>query len=174
MNLYFISCGKSEDNSEELIKAMPKAWVNSYSNYSRDNISEEMNVLAEVVEVFLDEKAIAKIANGNLMFVFKDMKKKEVTYKSYDYDENYKYVEVEKTKTELLPDFLMMISTENKDLLEKIVKLGYNADVIGFLNEKTVIYKTHKKTRLLARFLIAYRANLFFTKIVIHFSRRGL
>lgn len=57
--------------------------------------------------------------------------KKEVSYKSYDYnEENFETTEVMKTKKETLPDFLMMISTEDTRLMDKLIAYGVKKELL--------------------------------------------
>jgi len=126
----FIGYISSSLSSEAAIRELPHLWSNAYKQYSSKH-NEEMDVLADIIEVFMDEKAIGELASGNAFFVLKDMKPKEVNYTTYEYDENYKRTKVEKTKTELLPEFLFMVSTENESLLTRILKLGIKNEVIS-------------------------------------------
>lgn len=128
-------------NSKALIEVMPQLYLDMYGRFSRDN-QEELQVLVEMIGIFLDEKAIGDLATGNAFFVLKDMVKKEVTYDSYEQDENYETVVVEKTKTELLPDFLFMFTTNNEPMLNKIMGLGIKNEVL-FNNSK--YYTVNKK-----------------------------
>jgi hypothetical protein len=58
------------------------------------------------------------------MFVaITDLKEFDVSYTSYDYDEDFNEQEVIKTKQELLPEFVFLASVGNKKLRDKIVKL---------------------------------------------------
>lgn len=137
----FIGYASSSINSEAAIKELPKLWMDAYNRYYPRN-SEEMNVLAEVIEVFMDEKAIGELATGNAFFLFKDMKNKEVKYTTYEYDENYRRKRVEKTRKELRPEFLFMLTTKNETLLTRIIKLGIKNRVI---TQKGNYYSTQNK-----------------------------
>ena len=139
----FIGYFSSSINTEAAIKKMPSLWLSSVLPYS-PQYSEEFSVLAEAIEVLLDEKAIGEIASGNAFFVFKNMKEKEVKYKTYEYDENYKRKRVEKTKMEMLPQFLCMLSTENESLLTKVLGLGIKNNV---LINKGDYYVTDERAR---------------------------
>ena len=103
--------------------------MDQYGRFAEDN-QEEFQVMVDMISIFLDEKAIGELATGNAFFVLKDMVKKEVTYNSYEYDENYKSTLVEKTTTELLPEFLFMFSTSNEEMLTKIMGLGIKNEIL--------------------------------------------
>ncbi len=116
-------------DSKSLIEVMPQLYMDQYGRFAEDN-QEEFQVMVDMISIFLDEKAIGELATGNAFFVLKDMDKKEVTYNSYEYDENYKSTLVEKTKTELLPEFLFMFSTSNEEMLTKIMGLGIKNEIL--------------------------------------------
>src|SRR5690606_39440155 len=86
--------------------------------------SEIVDVFATSFAILLDEKAIAKVFKGDNLIVLNGVTNKEITYTDYEYDEDYNYTEVERTKTEAVPDFLWMFSSDDVSIFEKIVKIG--------------------------------------------------
>jgi hypothetical protein len=58
------------------------------------------------------------------MLVFNGVYQQEVTYTDYAYDENFNKTEVEKIKTETLPKFLLMFSSEDEKFLSKLINYG--------------------------------------------------
>ena len=155
----FIGYISSTFSSEAAIKELPNLWTSTYAHIS-PKYKQEMDVLADVMEVFMDEKAIGEIATGNAMFILKDMKEKEVNYTSYEYDENYRRTKVQKTRTELQPEFLFMLTTENEELLTKIMKLGIKNKVIS---QKGTYYSTQtRKSKLPMDFFFAIKDGIVF------------
>lgn len=155
----FIGYFSTSISSKALVKEMPKIWTNIYSQYLTKN-AEELDVLKDLLEVFMDEEAIGKLVTGNMMFVLKDLKQKEVKYSTYEYDENHNYTKVEKTKTELLPEFLLMLTTENTALLNKIFKLGIKHRVIT--NNGNYYSTKNSKTHLPMDFFFVIKDGIVF------------
>jgi len=101
---------------EELPKLMNDTYGKIFAQYEN-----EISLGSEIVSLLLDEEAIASVAKGDGLFVLNGIAEKEVTYTDYEYDEDYNYKEVEKTKMETIPDFLVMFSSENAELYNRLV-----------------------------------------------------
>ncbi|WP_340198574.1 hypothetical protein [Ascidiimonas sp. W6] len=81
---------------------------------------EEMMLGSEFLSLVLDEEAIGELITGDMVLLLNDFGEKEVTYLSYEYDEeDYKRKEVTKTKKEVMPDFTIMIGSKKEKLLNK-------------------------------------------------------
>ncbi len=85
---------------------------------------EELGLGIDLLEVFLDEKAIGELITGDALMVLHSMDSQEVTYISSEYDADYNLIEVEKTKQETLPIFTVMMGSENKDVISRMMRLG--------------------------------------------------
>lgn len=97
--------------------------------------SDEIGMATDLFSLLLDEEAIGKVIKGDGIFVFNGLSQKEVSYKSYDYNEdNFETKEVMKTKKETLPDFLMMISTEDTRLIDKLIAYGVKKEMVKSSN----------------------------------------
>jgi hypothetical protein len=97
--------------------------------------SDEIGMATDLFSLVLDEEAISKVIKGDGIFIFNGLSQKEVSYKSYDYnEENFETTEVMKTKKETLPDFLAMISTEDTRLINKLIAYGVKKEVIKSKN----------------------------------------
>lgn len=112
-----------------------KAYLQQYpkliSRMSGSIYTDEAEMVADLFSLLLDEEAISKVVKGDGLFLFNGLSQKEVSYKSYDYnEENFETTEVMKTKMETLPDFLFMISTEDTRLLDKLIAYGVKKDVV--------------------------------------------
>jgi len=110
-------------NTEAVLDEYPDLVSEMYSGMLPD-FKEEMDVSAELFSLILDEKAVGDLITGNMLFVLNDIGEKEVTYTTYEYDDDYNETKVEKTKKEISPEFTFMIGSENEKLLFKLVKLG--------------------------------------------------
>ena len=82
-----------------------------------------IDVYIDLLEIIIDEKAIAELMPGNYLFVLHDMRKKEVSYTTYEYDDNFKSTEVKKTKQELSPNFIFIMETKKEGFMQKLVNL---------------------------------------------------
>jgi len=99
--------------------------IRQYLNSSPDTRKEAamMDVVMDFVEILIDEKGIADLMPGNMVFVLHDMKTKTVTYTDYTYDDNFKSTEIKKTKEELAPNFTFVLETRKEAFLKKIADL---------------------------------------------------
>ncbi|SHE71583.1 hypothetical protein [Pedobacter caeni] len=131
-------------NEDKLIGYMAyaidtKAYLQEYpklvSQIYGSMYADEIGMATDLFSLVIDEEAISKVVKGDVMFVFNGLSQKEVSYKSYDYnEENFETTEVMKTKKETLPDFLAMISTEDTRLLNKLITYGVKKEVVKSKN----------------------------------------
>ncbi|MDA7803059.1 hypothetical protein N8987_00595 [Crocinitomix sp.] len=119
--------------AEKIWKYYPRMYAKIYQNmFSRNkDYSEEIAVFVDFVEIFMDEKALAEIALGDGIFIFKDLAEIEVKYTTYEYSEDYSERNlVEKTRTEVYPQFLGLFTTENKIFLDKLLGLAVKNEIM--------------------------------------------
>lgn len=128
-------------NTEELLIQYPEMIDEMYGGML-PKYKEEIDIVGDVFSLILDEEAIAKLLTGDALFVLNDFKEKEVAYTSYKYDENHKREKVTKTKKILAPDFTLMIGSEEKELLNKVFKLGEKYKVVSATNN---VFELDKK-----------------------------
>ena len=110
-------------NTEAVLSEYPNLVAEMYGGMLPD-YKEEMSVSADLFSLILDEKEVGKLITGNMLFILNDIGEKEVTYSTYEYDEDYNETKVEKTKKEISPEFTFMIGSENEKLLFRVMKLG--------------------------------------------------
>lgn len=84
---------------------------------------ELVDILIDFLEIAIDEKSLAEVMPGNMIFVLHDITTKPVSYTTYEYDEDFNEIEVTKTKKELSPNFTFAMETERPDFLQKLVNL---------------------------------------------------
>lgn len=118
---------------EELPILMKDTYGGMFERYEDD-----IALGADLVSLLLDEAAIAKVAKGDALFVLNGVSEQEVPYISYEYDDDYNYTEVEKTKTETIPDFLLMFSSDDEPLYNRIMAYVTNK---GYLTEQDGVYR---------------------------------
>lgn len=82
-----------------------------------------VNIYIDLMEIIIDEKAIAELMPGNMVFVLHDMSSKTVSYSTYEYDKDFNQTEIKKTKKELSPNFTIAFETKRPDFLQKLVNL---------------------------------------------------
>jgi hypothetical protein len=113
-------------NTKNYLEEYPKILAGVYGNA----YSDEASLGADILSLMLDEEAISKVFKGDGLFVFSGLSQKEVTYKEYNYDENYKSIEIEKKKKETMPDFMFMMSSEDPAILQKIINYGVKKNAV--------------------------------------------
>lgn len=118
---------------EELPALMKDTYGGLFEQYEAD-----IALGADLVSLLLDEAAVAKVAKGDALFVLNGLAEREVPYISYEYDDDYNYIEVEKTKMETIPDFLLMFSSDDESLYNRIMTYVTGK---GYLTEQHGIYR---------------------------------
>lgn len=119
-------------DTEAALKEYPAILKSMYGNMPM--YGAEASLAVDLFELLLDEEAVAKVFPGDMLFLLSGISKKEMKYTSYEYDDNYEYTEIEKTKTETVPDFLLMISTEDSRMLKKLIDYGTKKDAVVYNN----------------------------------------
>lgn len=115
-------------NPEPAYQMTKDIYVNVLSNmkYGED----WYGTIADIGFTFFNEEELFDLIKGDFVFAITDIKEFETEYTSYDYDDDYNRIEVQKTKKETLPEFVSMASIGNEDLRNKIVKLMEQTDVV--------------------------------------------
>lgn len=140
-------------NTQAYMEEFPKMLGNIYGPMVGP-YADEIDIGVEILSLLLDEAAIAKTVKGDALFVLNGVTQHETAYTSYDYDEDYNLIEVEKTKTETIPDFLFMFSSDNPDLYQRLMDytvrkgLGAVDNQVYTLNNRRLpvsFYVTYKK-----------------------------
>jgi len=121
-------------STEGILNAYPKMVENMFSGVEKEHLQELIPIGTRLFSVLLDEEAIAKIIRGDMLFVMTGLEQKEVTYTTYEYDENYESTEVTKTKNETVPNFLFMITSEEKEIFNRLMRIGSKEGVISVEN----------------------------------------
>ena len=127
-------------NTEAYMNELPGLFTGVYGKYD-----EEMSIFGELVSIALDEKAIAKVVKGDALFLLSGLSQKEISYSSYVYDtETFEYRDTIKTKTETLPDFLYMFSSEDPRIIERLLQYGIKKEKIVQANGVYTVAQTNK------------------------------
>lgn len=129
-------------DTKAYLEEFPKLLKQTYGSFMGAKMDEEMDLGADLISLLLDEEAVSKVIKGDALFVINGLNTKEVTYTTYEYDDDYKQKEVTKTKNEMLPDFLFMFSSDDTRLINKLIKYGVNKN---FVSAEGAIYKIMEK-----------------------------
>ena len=103
---------------------LPNLVARVYGGDTDNRYTEIIDLFSNIFDVMLDEKAIAKVFKGDNLIVINGVTQKEITYTDYEYDADYNYKEVEKTKMESIPEFLWMFSSEDTRIFERLIKVA--------------------------------------------------
>jgi len=90
----------------------------SYYEYSR-GYSDIINLYIDLMEIVIDEKGIADLFPGNYLMVLHGLSTRQVKYTDYEYDDNFEYKTIQKTKNQLSPDFSFVMDTRREDFMRK-------------------------------------------------------
>ncbi|WP_316844408.1 hypothetical protein [Pedobacter psychrodurus] len=129
-------------DTKAYLEEFPKLMKQTYGSFLGAKMDEEIDLGADLLSLLLDEEAVSKVVKGDALFVINGLNTKDVTYTTYEYDDDYKQKEVTKTKKETLPDFLFMFSSEDTRLINKVIKYGINKNFVSVNNN---IYKIEEK-----------------------------
>ncbi len=129
-------------DTKAYLEEFPKLMKQAYGSFLGAKMDEEIDLGAELISLLLDEEAVSKVVKGDALFVINGLNTKDVTYTTYEYDDDYKQKEIVKTKKETLPDFLFMFSSEDTRLINKLIKYGVNKNYVSVENN---IYKIQEK-----------------------------
>lgn len=114
---YFSTAVDTKAYLEEYPKMMGKVYGSLYA--------DEIDMATDLFSLLLDEEAVSKVVKGDGVFIFNGLTQKEVSYKTYEYnEENFESKELTKTKKETMPDFLLMFSNEDSRLINKLIAYG--------------------------------------------------
>ncbi len=146
--LKYINSGKAigfmgySIDTKAYLEEFPKLLKQTYGSFLGKNMDEEIELGTDLFSLLLDEEAVSKVIKGDALFVINGLNTRDVTYTTYDYDDDYNRKEVTKTKKETLPDFLFMFSSEDNRLMNKLIKYGMNKNYVTVNNS---IYKIEEK-----------------------------
>lgn len=112
-------------NIEAYLQAFPLMAEMLYGNslYLAD-YGEIAGIVSTALEIVMDEKAIAKVMGGDHIVFVNELKKVKKEYIDYEYDDDYNYKEITKTKDDYIPTFLWMFTSEDQRIYHKILQLG--------------------------------------------------
>jgi len=110
-------------DTEAVLEEYPRLMSEIYGGMLPE-YREETSVALDLFSVIVDEEAVGELVTGDMLFILNDIIEKDITYTTYEYDDNYNETEVKKTKKEVSPDFTIIVGSENEKLLFKLIRLG--------------------------------------------------
>ena len=84
----------------------------------------------KIMGIFIDEEAIANLLKGDMMVAFSGMQKVMVTETTYDFDEDFNYVEKDTTMEQTHPKFTALATFGNRKDIMKFIDLGLHSEVL--------------------------------------------
>ncbi|TDS17584.1 DUF4836 family protein [Sphingobacterium paludis] len=107
-------------STEAYLNGIPKLFERWYAPVL-PSYEDLINIAGVGIQIALDEKAIAKVMRGDHIVFINDLKKVTTDYIDYEYDEEYNYKEVKKTKEEEIPNFLWMFTSEDQRIYKRLL-----------------------------------------------------
>lgn len=109
-------------NTKEMLNSFPTFTAEIFSNPYI--LKEDIGVATDLISTIIDEEAAATLFDGDLSLFLYDVVEKEVTKKTFEYDENYEYKEVVKTIKKQIPLFSVIFTSTHKSFADKLIQLG--------------------------------------------------
>ena len=129
-------------DTKAYLEEFPKLMQQTYGSFLGGRMDEEISIGTDLFTLLLDEAAVSKVVRGDALFIINGLNTRDVSYTTYEYDEDYNQTEVTKSKKETLPDFLFMFSSEDHRLMDKLIKYGINKQRVSVEDN---IYKIEEK-----------------------------
>jgi hypothetical protein len=109
-------------NTKEALKNFPTLTAEILS--SAAITKDDMSIVTDLISTIVDEEATATLFDGDLSMFLHDVKEIELTKKSYEYDDNYEEIEVEKKEKKSIPLFSMVFTSTHPTFGDKLIQLG--------------------------------------------------
>lgn len=146
-------------NMEEALKTISFVYETSLPEINK-RMEDHIGFYTSLFRILLDEKEAAEILKGDAVMVLLGIEDKEVTYQTYEMDEDYNYKEVTKTKKEPLPKFRVALSSDKEELFERLMRMAVAEKM--FTKEKGFYTSVESKNK--------YRRNDFPFKIHVKYE----
>jgi len=115
-------------NTKEMLKHFPTMMNEIFSTTVL--FKEDVSIATDLISTIIDEEATATLFDGDLSLFLYDVKENEVILKTFEYDENYEQIEVEKTVKKSLPVFSMIFTSTHPNFADKLIQLGVRKKVL--------------------------------------------
>lgn len=109
-------------NAKEMLNSFPTLSAEIFSNPYI--LKEDIGVATDLISTIIDEEATATLFDGDLSLFLYDVVEREVTTKTFEYDENYESKEVVKTVKKVVPLFSIIFTSTHPTFADKLIQLG--------------------------------------------------
>ncbi|GGF27722.1 hypothetical protein [Flavobacterium limi] len=109
-------------NTKEMLNSFPTLTAEVFNNPYI--LKEDIGVATDLISTIIDEKATATLFDGDLSMFLYDVAEREVTTKTYEYDENFESKEVVKTVKKAVPLFSVIFTSTHPTFGDKLIQLG--------------------------------------------------
>ncbi|MCV9930397.1 hypothetical protein OIU83_22245 [Flavobacterium sp. LS1R49] len=109
-------------NTKEALKNIPSLTAEILNNSAL--IKDDITIITDLISTLVDEDATATLFDGDLSLFLNNITKREITTKSFEYDENYEQIEVEKKEKKSIPLFSMVFTSTHPTFGDKLIQLG--------------------------------------------------
>ena len=109
-------------NTKEMLNNFPTLTAEVFNNPYI--LKEDIGVATDLISTIIDEKATATLFDGDLSMFLYDVAEREVTTKTYEYDENFESKEVVKTVKKTVPLFSVIFTSTHPTFGDKLIQLG--------------------------------------------------
>ena len=116
-------------NMQGYLEQLPQILGKRYGGMFPEN-AELFNLIATSIDIAFDQKALAQVLAGDMIVFINDFDQTTVTYTDYSYDEDYNWIEEEKTKEEFLPSFLAMVTSKDQRLFKMGLDLALSKEEV--------------------------------------------
>jgi hypothetical protein len=114
----YYAIGMDVEGVGEGLKNMLKKTLPEVPEYGKAAVKG-----VEIMEIFIDEKAIYNLFTGDAVVAVNGIKEFEVEYKTYDYDDDFNRTEIVDTMIKKLPEVVFMAEVGNKEDVQKFIDL---------------------------------------------------
>lgn len=121
-------------STEGYLQQLPTLISRLYAPMMGNDYADILEIATTALEIGLDEKAISKVMKGDNLFFLNDLHKVSKEYIDYEYDDNYDYTEVVKTKEEYAPNFLWMFTSEDQRIFKKALEFAVKKEKVTLEN----------------------------------------
>ncbi|CAD0001527.1 hypothetical protein [Flavobacterium chungangense] len=109
-------------NTKEILNSFPAFSTEIFSNPYI--LKEDISVATDLISTIIDEEATATLFDGDISVFLYDVVEREVTSKTFEYDENYESKEVVKTIKKAIPQFSVIFTSTHPTFADKLIQLG--------------------------------------------------
>ncbi|HEX8017172.1 MAG TPA: hypothetical protein VF465_18205 [Flavobacterium sp.] len=109
-------------NTKEILNSFPAFSTEIFTNPYI--LKEDISVATDLISTIIDEEATATLFDGDISVFLYDVAEREVTSKTFEYDENYESKEVVKTIKKAIPQFSVIFTSTHPTFADKLIQLG--------------------------------------------------